>query len=521
MPALEDAGLVSLSTAGDELPKPGPGDLEVEFGVPLALPFSVPAVLGGVGWNRTGDEQILFRNRDITIQQLVEMRRKDGQARALYRLITLPIRAALANATFIPAENDSGEAEFIEQMLTLPPVAGGMVVNFQKVIAQMLLAVFDGFSAFEQVYWVPETGPLKGKVTLKKLAYRPAETIYFVIDLNGNYCGFQQKTVFQGRPIDVYIDEPNSFYYSANEEENPFYGVSYFESAFYHYDKKVKLYYLSHLAAQNRAVGVRLGHMPVNANIKDKAAFRTALSNFGIAQAMLVPDGFTVEELSTKSGEFNYLPLIEHHNEMMSRSVLALFLDSDKSSRLVDFSSDKDDMFLLMERAIMDDIAESINNFLTPKFIDWNFGTGAYPEFRWGAFTEEQKSSIRTIFNALAIAMQVNVSPEFVLSLEELMADQIGLEIDYGPIEERIIEQLALKQQAQQAAAAQAVAGVQGANGGDPFGSTPGAPQGSGSTSAGGPKPPDPSAGGIKASAAVITLSDIAKEVIREAKLEE
>jgi hypothetical protein len=418
-------------------------------------------------------------------------------------------------------------------MLTLPPVAGGMTINFHRVMAQILLAVFDGFSAFEQVYWVPENGPLKGKITLKKLAYRPAETCYFVIDLNGNYRGFQQKTVFQGRPIDVFIDAPNSFYYSANEEEAPFYGVSYFESAFYHYDKKVKFYYLAHLAAQNRAVGVRLGHMPPNANTKDKTAFRTALSNFGIAQAMLVPDGFTVEELGHKSTEFNYLPLIEHHDKMMSRSVLALFLDNDKTTRLVDFSTQQDDMFLLMERAIMDDVAASINNYLIPKFIDWNFGSGAYPEFKWGAFTEEQKSSIRTIFNALAVSPTINTSPEFTLALEELMADQMGLEIDYVPIEQRMVVE---QEQKEAAAKAQAMMAM------DPVSqqSSPGTPK---QTSPYPDKPPTPKTKGtgggpvaakaapsnigpkaatpaVKATAtgdtAVITLSDIARQVLED-----
>lgn len=445
--AATDTTTLTESTAEElDLPKPTQGDLEVELGVPMAMPFAMPAVLGGAGWqNRRGDEQILFRNQEPTVQQLVEMRRKDGQARALYRLLTLPIRAALQNCSFIPAEGDTGEAEFIENMMTLPSVAGGMKINFHRVVAQALMAIFDGFSAFEQVYWVPSVGPLKGKVTLKKLAFRPADTVYFIIDPNGNYRGFQQKTVFQGRPIDVYIAPENSFYYAANEEESPFYGVSYFESAFYHYDKKVKLYYLAHLAAQNRAVGVRIGKMPAGADMKTKQMFRTALSNFGIAQAMLVPDGYSVEELAKSAQNFDYLPLIEHHDQMMSRSVLAMFLDDDKSSRLVDFSSQKDDMFILMEHSIMDELAATFNNYLFPKFIDWNFGSGCYPEFQWGAFTEEQKAAIRVTFNALAIAQQTNVSPEFMFELEKLMAEQIGLEIDYQAIEERLEAKIKLE----------------------------------------------------------------------------
>jgi hypothetical protein len=43
-------------------------------------------------------------------------------------------------------------------MFTLPVTGGGMTVPFGRIIAQMLMAVFDGFTAFEMVYWQPETG---------------------------------------------------------------------------------------------------------------------------------------------------------------------------------------------------------------------------------------------------------------------------------------------------------------------------------------------------------------------------
>src|SRR5690606_26810638 len=100
-----------------------------------------------------------------------------GHARALYRLITLPIRAALQTSTFVPAEGGEAEAEFIKQVFTTPPGAGGMTVTFQRFMSQMLGALFDGFAAFEKVFWMPEHGPMKGKYTLKKLAYRPSDTI--------------------------------------------------------------------------------------------------------------------------------------------------------------------------------------------------------------------------------------------------------------------------------------------------------------------------------------------------------
>lgn len=183
----------------------------------------------------------------------------------------------------------------------------------------------------------------------------------------------------------------------------------------------------------------------------------------------------------------------------------------------------------------MDDVAASINNYLIPKFIDWNFDSGAYPEFKWGAFTEEQKSSIRTIFNALAVSPTINTSPEFTLALEELMADQMGLEIDYTPIEHRMeVEQ----QQKEAAAEAQAMLAMdpvsQQSSPGtpSPYPQTPPKPKTKGT--GGGPPAPTPAAappsnigpqnataqGAVKATAtgdtAVITLSDIARQILED-----
>src|SRR5690349_1715559 len=93
------------------LPKPRP---MIERGFSDFMPFTEPYQ----------GSHLVQKHSPVTIDQLVKMRQTDGQARALYRLITLPIRAALQTATFVPAENQEGgedEAQFIDQLFNLPP----------------------------------------------------------------------------------------------------------------------------------------------------------------------------------------------------------------------------------------------------------------------------------------------------------------------------------------------------------------------------------------------------------------
>src|SRR6266567_8147626 len=100
-------------------------------------------------------------------------------------------------------------------------------------------------------------------------------------------------------------------------------------------------------------------------------------------------------------------------------------------------------------------MAAAINHHIITRFIDWNFGSQKYPSFKWGQLTEEQKAAVQQTFDTLAAAgVQANVTPEFMLELEQKMADDLGLEIDYDSIKaERKKQQKLVQQQMQQQAA--------------------------------------------------------------------
>ncbi len=457
--------------------------LGVELGIDSNLAFTTPFRPFLVGVKKSVDEELQEILRDEseemgpTVRQLMVMRRTDGHARALFRLLTLPIRAALQTATFVPAEGGEKEAEFIDLVFNTAPSAGGMTVTFHRFISQMLGALFEGFSAFEKVFWMPQHGPLKGKYTLHKLAFRPSDTITFVTDKNGGFAGLRQRAVNGGKTTDVYIEPEYAFYYAAQEEERKFYGVSFFQSAFYHYDKKVKLYYTAHLAAQRAAVGTRVGTVPPNASMAAKHEFAAALGNLAFSQFMMVPDGFKVELLK-EAGGFDFLNLVNHHNHMMSESILANFFDKDsgggsgESGALVNFAQPGDDMFILMLRAIMDDVANQINHYIIPQLIDYNFSGQKYPTFTWGKLTDEQKQAISSTFDKLATTGQPNVTPEFMRALEENVAAEMGLEIDYDEVDARIEEE-------QAAAQAQLAAASGVSPDGQPIPAAPGAAPGS------------------------------------------
>lgn len=457
--------------------------LNVELGVERILPFSL--------WS---NENEIANNNPVPLDDLVEMRRRDGQARALVRLFILPILSAFADGVWTSPEGGDDKAdpevEFANQLWNLPPQAGGMTTSKTMIVKKTLQALTDGFAVFEEVRQVPEEGPLKGKITLRKLAYRDPRTIRFRVDDKGGFNGVRQIASINGKSIDVQIPKEKCWYWTCNAEENPFYGVSMFESAYYHYEIKKKLYYIAHLAAQFAAVPGRIGTLPKGADPRQVQAFKQSLMNFAFNTAMVAPEGYTVAPFNGNSG-FDFIKLIDHHNHMMSKSVIASFIDSEQRATLIEVGrvDPNSDFFVMALESLMDDIAEHFTTYLMPKYIDWNFGTGKYPVFKFGALSEPQKETIKDLFQTVVVSSTLNSTPEFVRELEKKLSKSLDLEIDYDEIEQQekdAAEQEAAKaeQEAQQMLDPNAPPGQPGqpgqpgppAPGGAPAGPPAGAP---------------------------------------------
>lgn len=428
----------------DELAVPtNPSTIDFdEMGVPDQLPFS-----GGFGANELVDV------KDITVQELTTMRRKDGQARAIHRVLTLPLRQA--PMTFMPNEGEgsqSGEEEalFVERALTQPLHMGGMSTSIGSTFAQLGKALADGFSVFEKVWQVTP----KGDVTYRKFAPRAAETVKFNLDDNGGLESVRQRVHWQGEMLDVTIPAEKLLVYTAQAEENPWYGESYLLPAYYHYDKKHKLYYIAHLAAQFHAVPGRIGSYPAQATPAEKEAFRKQLSKMGFNTAMTKPENWIVDEFGGSGGMPDFEKMINHHDSMMAKSVLAHFiqLGTGSSSGSWALSSDQSDFFTIALETILDEWAEMFTFYAIPQLVDHNFRSRAYPEMSLGPLADSTKQVMEEVFKAVAVAGNTNVTPDFMFELEAKIANELGLEIDYEALEEEFESDKELERAASEAA---------------------------------------------------------------------
>ena len=371
-----------------------------------------------------------FNLQDVSIQALQKMTRMDGQAAALYRILTLPIKAAKWD--IIAEDGADKEKELVLANFKQPPKRGGMSTPISFIIGYFCRAIRDGFALMEKCYEIVD-----GQIIFKKWAPRDASTITFLTDETGGFNGAKQKVSYKGKLIDASIPKEKLIFFTVNKEENHLYGQSMFLPGYYHYDKKHKLYYIANLAYQLNAIPFRMGKIPEGMSPKDIQLFREFLANVGLNASGTYPQGFEVEKFEATRALADFLPLIQHHDSMMAKSVLAQFLDlgAEGKGGAYALSQDHSDLMILGLESIMNEMADVISWYGIPDLVDYNFGSGKYPKFEFHPLIDSQKQLMKDVFTAiLAKISNASISDEFLLEMEENVAGELGLDIDYEEV---------------------------------------------------------------------------------------
>lgn len=439
-----ESGDAMQRPALEPVPEPTDSDENVQMGIQTDFPGTL---WEDFAWNikEKSRDGVFLLGKDahsVPLEKLREMRRRDTQTRSLLRLFSMPIESCLKEGKWVKApwvEDGDEEVDFANMMFRTPEQAGGMSVPIELILKQTLLAIVEGFAAFEEVRHQPTVGPMKGKWTLESLEYRDSRTVNILVDKWGRYAGIrQQARKPDGTLLDVQIPKDKTILYTVGAEENPYVGVSMFESAWFHYNTKVRLYYLSSKAAEFAAVPGRIGKYPQTATAAKRQAFAQGLKNFAANTAMMIPEGYSVDAFNTTTG-FDFIKLIEHHSLMQSKSVLLQFMDNNERMSIIDNGGQdaSADMFVQGLMSIMNSIAQMWTSQLMPKYIDWNFGSGKYPIWQFGELTDSARSAIEAAFTTMVTSSTLNSTPEFFRGIEKEMASRLNLDIDYKEIAKR------------------------------------------------------------------------------------
>ena len=413
--------------------------------------------IDGLTFNNIFDD----KNPDIELEKLHLMYKTDGQISGLWRMLTTPIRSS--GVQLMKPNGRSGrEYDFISSVLFDKDNSTGMRISIEDVVSTALRMLLDGWSPHEIVWKIDENS----MVRVDKIAHRSPRTIQIKVNRYGEIESYIQKkdllhqfvnfsgddTVFSS---DIVIPRQKVLHFVHGKEWNSIFGRSMFLQPYYHFEKKHKLYYISHMAAQIRALRLRVLRSPASAGQKKSNAVLEAVSRLGFNTTIQLPDGFELDfpELG-KTDDDGVLSLIQHHDVQMSKSVLSQVIDIGVEGRTGSFNLSEThlDIFIMNLELISRYIADVINRELIPKLIDWNFGTGNYPTLEFTPFQTEERRQMYDLFTRIAGAAQLNISPEFRLSIEQAVSEQLKFDISYDDISQREIDATLATQAAELAA---------------------------------------------------------------------
>lgn len=397
------------------LQKPKRSELNSELGV-----------AGKVSWKK------LLAHREPTLDDYNLMKNNDGTVWSLYQILKLPILANTWRIEADPDDTDETQAELVRENFELPPYKGGMSTPFHLVISRMLKATLEGRSSFEKVWTLND----KGQIVYKKIAPREATTVEILTDDNGGFAGFKQKTYNGTKWVDVDIPVDKCFLFTVNKEENELEGLSMFRAAWYHYDRKHRLYYLYEQSIQSGAIPPKALNVLEDNEADDDthAANLAALDDFstGIAASALIPKGYDLNVPDSGKGRMDAMPGVEHHNSEMARSILAQFilLGNQGETGSYALSKSHSDIFIMAELGLMKTIEDHINSYLIPQLISFNFASPKYPTFKFNDMTDDTRELTESVFLKIIEKIPEGMREDFMSGLYKQMASRLGIELD-------------------------------------------------------------------------------------------
>ncbi|MDB4897206.1 MAG: hypothetical protein JWN15_3468 [Firmicutes bacterium] len=420
--------------------------LEAEEGSLYAFEDSYAASWSGV------PGRILLDEREWESLDFDEMLGRDGKARTIQQVLTLPIRSAPWD--IIAGPGDTGEAKFVKDVLSKPANQGGMKTPMRLLIAQALSARTYRKACFEKVFTTDD----KGKIVYEKLAFRPSSTTAIARDpKTGAFRGFRQRPVSVGGAIwpNIWIDIPAqySWVHLNNQHISASRGHSDMELIYWLHDKKQKVLFLWATFLEAQATGRYVVKAEDETRAKQYAQALRYVKNGGV---LGTSSEITVDTLETGTGAGAlFQDFINYLDNQMAASVLAGFTNlPDSPGGSYALSKDQSDFFLQSLTGTAKELGEGITNYVLADLVMYNFGPkGVCPTFQFGPLSEGDLDTVKALLLGFGTTpTELRVPQAFMTELTKMMGTYLDMPMDevnkeFAGLEDRITQRMDLELQ--------------------------------------------------------------------------
>lgn len=411
---------------------------------------------------------------DLKLLDYRRMKDNDGQVQMLINATVNTILASgfeiIDDPDFVPTEKkpDSDEKLFIQDNLTKAFWKGGMRQEIDMINRNFMRALEEGFRVYEIVYRLDKDGKFKIDSVEPRASYTGRDgDLKIIVDNNGHYVGFHQKTSFKSNVIDVILVNDSDISKTINvvfgEEYGSNYGRSALKPIYYHYDKAHKGMYLNHIGHELGVVKFRHVKKKGSASPELDNSMSSSMSKVGVESYVMYPEEsyeLIFEDVSDASVMAVGKEMIEYHTGQMAKAWLAQFIDlgtTNSGSRALGES--QQDFFKNGLMSVAKILIERPWNKLIADLIKINFNTDIYPTLKVNPFTDDSAEVLYTAFTELVKGGKItpNITKEilaksseklsFDLSPEDIEAEVEAMEVERQQEKETQAEQaeMALK----------------------------------------------------------------------------
>jgi hypothetical protein len=316
-----------------------------------------------------------------------KMRRSDADVRAALMACKLPIRAADYQIVPGAKENEPGfdlakkiADEVRENLLgglESPTSTGCWVTqNFETVKENALLSLDFGCAAHEDLWHIDGD-----KVRLRKLAPRLPYTFYrYHVDEDGESLLYLEQYGYRGNNfVNVLVPAEKIAYFVNDMEGAYFYGRSVLRAAYQHWYMKSQIYRIDAISIERNGLGVPTIKQGPNVSAEDRKSAENWVKQLAAHEntGLSLPNGWEFALTGLSGRVRDPQASIQHHSEMIMRSVLANFLtlgSTQTGSRAL--GSSMRDFFYLSLEAVSRKIDETISNTSIRRLVNYNYGDG-------------------------------------------------------------------------------------------------------------------------------------------------
>ena len=284
----------------------------------------------------------------------------------------------------VPAKNDSGQSDFIENMFS------DMDGSVHGLLVDSLDALGKGFSVLEKIYVQNSIGQwLLHSAKPKDPALFSFETDRFlnILSLRLHLTGEEPQAL----PKDKFILFSHNQKYGAPE------GESDLKSAYRHWKMKRELVNQCAAHLEKFASPTVVGKFKRGMPEESQMSLLDSLDRLQRQSAVVHPDDVEVSLLDgSRGGQNGYSEAIDYHNREIARAILGQTLTTEDSRRIGSLALGKVHLQVLIMQlsGLRNSLSEKVmNEQVIRPIIEINFGRGNYPVFK---FDEPELDVFRT-----------------------------------------------------------------------------------------------------------------------------